>query len=206
MIKFFDIDSNIKFNKINSLFKKIINEVEISDKNILRYSFKGDNNYILYALRNWSEDVLKVNSNIKTDNNEESIYNIFMHERELRELNDCVIDYQNYIDNQIIKNNINFEMYKLSSHLNYYPYNNIFKIPNDTYYSRMPYHIDSSEYTIVHQNQKGLKIKNHPRIISNENKIIFFDSKLEHRIELYHKERFSISTFIFKNENINTGM
>lgn len=100
-----------------------------------------------------------------------------------------------------------FNTTRQSTNINYYPsstdgkksfllkqiLNNIAKKSS---INRMGYHVDDSKFTLVSQDSPGLEIKNNNAISTIG--IIFFSSKLEHRIKLDHNERFSISTFLYE--------
>jgi len=192
-------DCNFKnvnyFKKILNKFKNIINN-SISQK-IIRYTYTG--NEFKYIIYNWSIEHIKIKNSYKNIKNENSEYVFPVLDSDKNDLDSLILEYQNeFKNNNLFQNHFDANNVIINSHLNFYPFNKNFRIAHDTYYSRMPYHVDSSKYTIIHQNQKGFQLKNKSRILMNENRILLFDSKLEHRVELNDKERFSISTFIFE--------
>jgi len=194
---FYDCGPNevFYFTEILNKFKDIVHNKN-EYHNIIRYSYTGTE--FKYIIHNWTLEHIKIKNsheNIKKENSE-YLFDVLTEDKNNLDL--LIIKYQNEFKHcNLFENFFDINSAEISSHLNFYPYNKNFRIAHDTYYSRMPYHIDTSKYTIIHQNQKGFQLKNKSRIMMSENRILLFDSKLEHRIELNDKERFSISTFIF---------
>lgn len=186
-----------KYYDVYTYFKSIINQLEIINSNIIRYSFKKDC-VINYVERKWDIDAIKIKNAVKTNVTEEEEFEINISKVFSDQLIKMITSYHESIYELKTISNINLNIFKPSTHLNYYLENSSFKIPHYTYYSRMPYHSDSSTYTIIQQNTKGIHLKNNPRILNDVSKLLIFDSNLKHRVELYDKERFSISTFLFE--------
>lgn len=186
-----------KYYDVYNYFKSIINQIQIKNSNIIRYSFKKD--YVVnYVERKWDIAAIQIKNAIKTNVTEEEEFEIKISKMHSDRLIEKITSYHESIYELKTISNIDLNAFKPSSHLNYYLENNSFKIPHYTYYSRMPYHSDSSTYTIIQQNTKGIHLKNNPRILNDVSKLLVFDSNLKHRVELYDKERFSISTFLFE--------
>lgn len=163
------------YKNVYVTFKKILEKYIVNDNNFLRYSYQGkDILYYFYRTNeNSTEDECK--SVVLTNDNKNLIQ--------------ICLDYINLL-------NIDSK-YHTTFHINYYPKNS-FNYMKNPKLNRMPFHKDSSKYTIVHQSENGIFIKNYPRIHNSLNEVIMFKGEMEHKVEMNNKERFSFSTFIFE--------
>lgn len=162
------------YNNVFSSFLLLIEKYKNEKDNFLRYSFHGENKlYYFYA----SDE----------NNSEQQSFSVKL-KNDYHDVVNNVIQYQKLLDID--------KKHRITFHINYYPVNNFNYIKNSKL-NRMPFHQDSSKFTMVHQNEKGIFIKNHPRIHSTINEIVMFRGEMEHKVEMSNKERFSLSTFIF---------
>lgn len=191
------------YQKIYDIVKSYTSKYDINDNKLIRYTIKplgekdsGEWN-VCYKLRRYS--VTNLNYKKLAEGPQEDNEEYILSENEDTEnfrilLEDTVKQYQKELCVDTL-NEVNFPYY-LITHINLYPEIKKFRLIKNIL-SRMPYHIDSSKYTIIQHNVKGIMIEN--KLVKNSiQEAVIFPGHIRHKVEIGRDERLSVSTFIFE--------
>lgn len=195
-------DNTVKlYYKLYDTVKKYTQKYDIKDDKLIRYIIKplGDKDSgvwnVCYKLRRYSITGLNIKKLAEApseDNEEYTLPENIDTFRFRTDIDSLIKEYQKELN---LDNIIEFPYYVVT-HMNLYVEIKNFRLIKDIL-SRMPYHIDSSRYTMVQQNVKGIVI-DETRVNNNVDEIVMFPGNVKHKVEIGYDERFSVSTFIFE--------
>jgi len=202
------------YEKIYKLILKYVDAYGIVDDRLIRYTIKQidiENKIkdsqewnVCYKLRKYPINKINYKNLTLSPEEDNEEYTLKENQNTIHfrsELNKLIIDYTNELNLKfVLESNLKFYT---ACHMNLYMKTQNFRLVKN-FLSRMPFHIDSSKYTLIQQNVKGLIVED-TRSIAGINQLSKFLGKLKHKVELGYDERFSISTFVFEigtdNEN-----